>query len=149
MQTFAFCRRENFSFRFHSPLPVHSFLNHSDIPTGMEQRHEPIVTGPDRLLRLVNESHELTLTDAANALKVDGPVVDEWSDMLEEAGLIMTRYTLKEKYLFCKETAAPQKRRNFLLRHAMAFAKGPQLHNEHNLKEQQKNIDKALRHLDE
>lgn len=58
-----------------------------------------IRTGPDKLLDLVTEKEEVSLTAAAAELKVARSMVENWCEILEERGLIVINTTLTETYL--------------------------------------------------
>jgi len=62
-------------------------------------KHKPIETGADRLLILVNETTQITLGQAARHLAVSEDIVDDWSNALEQEGLVRTKLTWREKYL--------------------------------------------------
>ena len=58
-----------------------------------------IETGVDKLVRLVESKKKLSTAEAAKALGVSTAVIDEWSDFLEEEGLISIEYKLATTYL--------------------------------------------------
>ncbi len=58
-----------------------------------------IETGVDKLVELVAQKKKVSLDDAAKELGVSKTVVQEWSDFLEEEGLIGVEYTLSKTYL--------------------------------------------------
>lgn len=63
----------------------------------MAQRN--IETGVDKLLDLINRKQRVTINDAANELGVSVPVVQEWTDFLEDEGLISVEYKFSKTYL--------------------------------------------------
>jgi chromosome segregation ATPase len=58
-----------------------------------------IETGVDRLVRLVNDKKSISTVDAAKELGVSPSVIEEWSDFLEEEGIISLDYKLAKTYL--------------------------------------------------
>jgi len=58
-----------------------------------------IETGVDRLLSLVKSRKEISLSDAAKTLNVSRDVVEHWSDVMCEQGLLKIRLSLRERYL--------------------------------------------------
>lgn len=58
-----------------------------------------IETGVDKLVDLVNRRKRLSINEAANELGVTVPVVQEWTDFLEDQGLITVEYKLNRTYL--------------------------------------------------
>jgi len=62
-----------------------------------------IETGVDRLLDLVNERHELSLSQAVIVLNVQRAIINHWCDTLEEEGLIHTNRTINERYILSKQ----------------------------------------------
>jgi len=58
-----------------------------------------IETGVDKLVDLINRRNRITINEAANELGVSVPVVQEWSDFLEDEGLITIDYKLSKTYL--------------------------------------------------
>ncbi len=63
----------------------------------MAQRN--IETGVDKLLDLINRKKRVNLNEAANELGVSVPVVQEWTDFLEDEGLITVEYKFSKTYL--------------------------------------------------
>jgi len=64
-----------------------------------KKTHKHIETGIDRLLNLINEKTEVSISRAANLLKAPKNLVDHWANTLEDAGLIISKLTWREKYL--------------------------------------------------
>ena len=62
-----------------------------------------IITGVDKLLSLVKEREELSLTNAARELKVSKGAVLQWAETLEDSKQIVVKHTLKETFLMSKE----------------------------------------------
>jgi chromosome segregation ATPase len=58
-----------------------------------------IETGVDKLVRLVKQNKRISVPDAAKALDVSKVVVEEWSDFLEEEGIISIEYKFTTPYL--------------------------------------------------
>ncbi len=58
-----------------------------------------IETGVDKLVRLVESKKKVSTREAAKVLGVSTSVIDEWSDFLEEEGLISIEYKLATTYL--------------------------------------------------
>jgi len=58
-----------------------------------------IETGVDRLVALINAKKKVEVSQAAKQLGVGKTVVQEWSDFLEEQGLISVEYSLSKVYL--------------------------------------------------
>jgi len=111
-----------------------------------------IVTGVDRLLKLINENAEITLTSAANHLRVDRGIVDQWSEILEEEGLIRTEFTITEKILFSlhKEITTPKQESKLmraLKRHVKTLTLERQF-NEKELKEREKELKRCMEAVD-
>ena len=115
-----------------------------------DNKHQPIETGIDRLLNLVNEKSEISLTKAANILKVPKHVVDHWCNTLEDAGLIMTKLSWREKYILSPDSYKQDKdiKRSFMrqLKSVYASTKGFE---DDTLKKQRKEIEKKLAFLNE
>jgi DNA repair exonuclease SbcCD ATPase subunit len=64
---------------------------------------EPITTGADKLLDLVDSKGEVTAASAAKILRISKDIINEWSDMLESKELIISEYTLWDRYLVSKD----------------------------------------------
>ena len=60
---------------------------------------ENIATGVDRLLMIVDEHQEISRNKVCNILKVPRHIIEMWADTLEDANLISSRFTLRERYL--------------------------------------------------
>lgn len=111
-----------------------------------------LVTGIDKLLKLVEEMEEVSLTYTANYLKVPKNIVKHWCDTLEEEKLISTRTTLRETYIipFGKKKSSYK---HLFRQHISSLTKS--IHNwEENLvitkeKELQKKIDELNEKLSE
>ncbi|MFH1409550.1 MAG: hypothetical protein ABIH34_06580 [Nanoarchaeota archaeon] len=58
-----------------------------------------IQTGVDRLVDLIQAKHRISFTDAAKELGVSKNVIEEWSNFLEEEGIISVEYTFTTPYL--------------------------------------------------
>jgi len=58
-----------------------------------------IETGVDKLVKLVESKKKISTNEAAKALGVSNAVIDEWSDFLEEEGIISIEYKLATTYL--------------------------------------------------
>jgi len=58
-----------------------------------------IETGVDKLVQLVNDKKKLSLEDASKELGVSTDVVREWSEFLDEEGLIGIEYSLSKTFL--------------------------------------------------
>ena len=58
-----------------------------------------IETGVDRLVKLVKESGKISIRDAAKQLGVSTTVIEEWTDFLEEEGIISIVHSLTKPYL--------------------------------------------------
>lgn len=58
-----------------------------------------MITGVDKLLTLVNEREEITLSEAARELNVPRHIVEQWTNVLEAKDLLSTSFTIKERYL--------------------------------------------------
>jgi chromosome segregation ATPase len=58
-----------------------------------------IETGVDKLVKLVEAKQRVSTHDAAKLLGVSVSVIDEWSDFLEEEGIISIEYKLANTYL--------------------------------------------------
>ncbi len=58
-----------------------------------------IETGVDKLVKLVESRKKVSTGEAAKALGVSNSVIDEWSDFLEEEGIISIEYKLATTYL--------------------------------------------------
>jgi len=58
-----------------------------------------IKTGVDRLVDLIKEKGKITITDAANSLGVSRTTIEEWTDFLEEEGIVRIEYKLTTPYL--------------------------------------------------
>jgi len=58
-----------------------------------------IETGVDKLLDLINRKKKVALNEAANELGVSVPVIQEWTDFLEDEGLITVEYKFSKTYL--------------------------------------------------
>ena len=58
-----------------------------------------IETGVDKLVAIVKSRGRISLQDAAKELGVSIPVVEEWSDFLEEEGIISIEYQFTKPYL--------------------------------------------------
>lgn len=58
-----------------------------------------IETGVDKLLDLINRKKRVNLNEAANELGVSVPVIQEWTDFLEDEGLITVEYKFSKTYL--------------------------------------------------
>jgi hypothetical protein len=69
----------------------------------MNETDNQIITGVDKLLNLVKEREEISLTDAARQLKVPKGAVLQWCETLEENNLLVTNRTLKETFLMSKD----------------------------------------------
>ena len=67
-----------------------------------------IETGIDELNRLVDKERKISLKKAAELLKTDKKLVEEWAKSLEEQGQIETAYKFGTEYLHKKEII-PQK----------------------------------------
>ncbi|MBI2647139.1 hypothetical protein HYW99_01565 [Candidatus Woesearchaeota archaeon] len=65
----------------------------------MEIGSSIIETGVDKLVNLIKERGKIALADAAKELGVSETVVQEWSDFLEEEGIISIEYKLTKPYL--------------------------------------------------
>lgn len=62
-----------------------------------------IQTGVDKLIALVHEKQKIPLDEAAKALGVSKAILQEWSDFLEEEGLLEVKYSLSKTYLIEKK----------------------------------------------
>jgi|GEM_PF-688810 len=58
-----------------------------------------IETGVDKLVKLVTKEKRIALDEAAKQLNVDTAVVQEWTDFLEQEGIIDVEYSLSKAYL--------------------------------------------------
>jgi len=108
---------------------------------------EQIVTGVDRLLALVNERAEITLTAAANHLQTDRTVVEEWSKTLEEAGLISMRQALSDRFLRSRDWDHKDVSVRALLNPLPFFNARP--FNEAELSERERRVNESLKLLSE
>lgn len=61
-----------------------------------------IITGVDKLLKLVDEQNELTLTQASNMLEIDKEVVSTWANILDDGNMIVVQDNLREKIFVSK-----------------------------------------------
>jgi chromosome segregation ATPase len=60
----------------------------------------PIIeTGIDKLVKLVKERERISMEDAAKELNVSPTVIKEWSDFLEEEGIISIEYKFTKPFL--------------------------------------------------
>lgn len=58
-----------------------------------------IETGVDKLVELVKERQKISMQDAAKELGVSLTVIEEWSDFLEEEGIISIEYKFTKPFL--------------------------------------------------
>ena len=58
-----------------------------------------IKTGVDKLVELVDQKKEISISDAAKILGVPVSVVEEWTDFLEEKGVIKIKYKFTVPYI--------------------------------------------------
>jgi len=58
-----------------------------------------IETGVDKLVKLVRERSRISMEDAAKELGVSLTVIEEWSDFLEEEGIISLEYKFTKPFL--------------------------------------------------
>lgn len=65
----------------------------------MEAIGSIIETGVDRLVKLVKERSEISMNDAAKDLGVGLTVIEEWSEFLEEEGIISIEYRFTKPIL--------------------------------------------------
>lgn len=61
-----------------------------------------IQTGVDRLVKLLHEQHKISLDDAAKTLAVPKLLVQEWSSLLEEEGVLDVKYSFSKTFLYEK-----------------------------------------------
>jgi len=62
-----------------------------------------IETGVDKLVKLVNTKGKVAASDAANVLGVGTNVIMEWSDFLEEEGVINIEYKFARPFLVARK----------------------------------------------
>ncbi|MFH1505770.1 MAG: hypothetical protein ABIE94_02165 [archaeon] len=114
-----------------------------------ENKHQPIETGVDKLLHIVNDRTEISLTKAANLLKVPKHIVDHWANSLEDAGLIISRLNWREKYLmsldFYKQSTGFKKSFG---RQIKAFYESTSVGEDEKAKKKRQEIEKKLEILD-
>jgi len=78
---------------------IERFIYHPTSSTTMTGSvNREVITGIDKLLQLINEKQDISMTCAANALKVPKHIVEEWVDNLEKSGLISIRFSLREMH---------------------------------------------------
>jgi DNA repair exonuclease SbcCD ATPase subunit len=108
--------------------------------------HNDIITGPDKLLDIINSKGEITIGFAAKQLDVTKDLISEWSDTLEKEGLINSHYTLRERYLIsCKPEHATKDQIKSLKRHIKSvFNRNETSSREDILKKKEKEIDFKL-----
>lgn len=70
-----------------------------------------IKTGVDRLVELIDQKKELSIADAAKMLGVPISVVEEWTDFLEEKGIIKVKYKFTVPYLVKQEIGREELRK--------------------------------------
>jgi hypothetical protein len=63
-----------------------------------------ITTAVDSLVKLVNESKKISLTDAAKKLNIPEEIIHEWSSFLEEEGILEIEYKFTTPFLIAKIT---------------------------------------------
>jgi chromosome segregation ATPase len=66
-----------------------------------ETRH--IKTGVDKLLDLVNQRHEISLSQASAILNVHRNIISHWCDTLEEEGMICTNVSINERFILSRD----------------------------------------------
>ncbi|MBR9701189.1 hypothetical protein GOV11_04965 [Candidatus Woesearchaeota archaeon] len=105
-----------------------------------------IETGPDKLLSLVNENHEISTVNAANQLKVDKTTVEAWADLLEDAEMIRYMPSFNGTVLCTTET----KNSGFtkMIKKGAFSLKKKKLHNEQFLNQRLDEIRGSLKLLD-
>ena len=64
-----------------------------------------IETGVDKLVKLVNTKGRIAASDAAKELGVGMSVIMEWTDFLEEEGIINIEYKFTKPYLVARKIA--------------------------------------------
>ena len=64
-----------------------------------------IETGVDKLVNLINSKEKVAADEAAKELGVSTTVVMEWSDFLEEEGIINIEYKFTKPFLIARKTA--------------------------------------------
>lgn len=64
-----------------------------------------IETGVDKLVKLINTSGKISVADAARELGVSNTIVMEWSDFLEEEGIINIEYKFTKPFLLARKLA--------------------------------------------
>ncbi len=110
-----------------------------------------ITTGVDSLLNLVNDHTEISLTEAAQQLKIARSTVGEWSRTLEEAGLVTSRVTLLDRHLMSKDSKSLRGIRSYVgpqaaLSRFFGTSKNP---GEIELKKKEEEIKSHLKRLDD
>ncbi len=110
-----------------------------------------ITTGVDSLLELVNDHTEISVTEAAQQLKIARNTVGEWSRTLEEAGLVTSRVTLLDRHLMSKDSKSLRGIRSYVgpqaaLSRFFGTSKNP---GEIELKRKEEEIKSHLKRLDD
>tara|TARA_Y100000310_G_scaffold219247_1_gene220639 strand:- start:5111 stop:6259 length:1149 start_codon:yes stop_codon:yes gene_type:complete len=67
-----------------------------------------IETGVDKLVKLVKEKGRISFSDAAKALDISQTIIQEWSEFLEEEGILSTDYKLTKPYLVDRKISKKQ-----------------------------------------
>ena len=62
-----------------------------------------ITTGVDNLVNLVSEKKKISIAEASKTLAVDKELIEEWTDFLEEKGIIKLEYKFTTPYIVYKE----------------------------------------------
>ncbi len=65
--------------------------------------HAPILTGADKLLALVEETHKITISDAAHILGTSSSIVGRWVEVLEDQGAVVVKRGLRSSFILSKQ----------------------------------------------
>lgn len=71
-----------------------------------------ITTGVDNLVSLVADKKKISISEAAKTLGVPRELIEEWTDFLEEKGVIRLEYSFTTPYLHFREADAKTVERN-------------------------------------